>query len=85
MRVRHFLRRHGLDGDSRLGPSTIKQPNIPLQDRVLQLRLTLEGWRWLPAEFSAPPIIVNITVFRLRAFDENNMDVHPGIHWPKRL
>jgi len=70
--VKRFQRRHGLEADGRLGPATIKQLNVPIQDRVLQLQLTLERWRWLPAEFSAPPIIVNIPDFRLRALDENN-------------
>jgi murein L,D-transpeptidase YcbB/YkuD len=70
--VKRFQRRHGLDADGRLGPATVRQLNVPLQDRVLQLQLTLERWRWLPAEFSAPPIIVNIPDFRLRALDENN-------------
>ena len=70
--VKRFQRRHGLDADGRLGASTIKQMNVPLQDRVLQLQLTLERWRWLPTEFSAPPIIVNIPDFRLRALDEGN-------------
>jgi L,D-transpeptidase YcbB len=70
--VKLFQRRHGLDDDGRLGPATIKQLNVPLKDRVRQLQLTLERWRWLPGEFSAPPIIVNIPDFRLRALDENN-------------
>jgi len=70
--VKKFQRRHGLDDDGRLGPSTVKQLNVPLADRVGQLKLTLERWRWLPTEFSAPPIIVNIPDFRLRALDENN-------------
>ena len=70
--VKRFQRRHGLDDDGRLGSGTIKQLNVPLRHRVLQLQLTLERWRWLPAEFSAPPIIVNIPDFRLRALDENN-------------
>lgn len=70
--LKRFQRRHGLDDDGRLGPATIKQLNVPLQDRVRQLQLTLERWRWLPTEFSAPPIIVNIPDFRLRALDENN-------------
>jgi murein L,D-transpeptidase YcbB/YkuD len=73
--LKRFQRRHGLDADGRLGSTTIKQLNVPLQDRVLQLQLTLERWRWLPAEFSAPPIIVNIPDFRLRALDENNQVV----------
>jgi len=70
--VKRFQRRHGLDGDGRIGAATIKQLNVPLSDRVRQLQLTLERWRWLPTEFSAPPIIVNIPDFRLRALDENN-------------
>jgi murein L,D-transpeptidase YcbB/YkuD len=70
--VKRFQRRHGLDDDGRLGPATIRQLNVPLHDRVRQLQLTLERWRWLPAEFSAPPIIVNIPDFRLRVLDENN-------------
>jgi murein L,D-transpeptidase YcbB/YkuD len=73
--VKRFQRRHGLDSDGRLGPGTIKQLNVPLQDRVLQLQLALERWRWLPSEFSAPPIIVNIPDFQLRALDENNSPV----------
>lgn len=70
--VKRFQRRHGLDPDGRLGPATVKQLNVPLTDRVRQLQLTLERWRWLPTDFSAPPIIVNIPDFRLRALDENN-------------
>jgi L,D-transpeptidase YcbB len=70
--VKHFQIRHGLDTDGRIGSATINQLNVPLQDRVLQLQLMLERWRWLPDEFSAPPIIVNIPDFRLRALDENN-------------
>ena len=70
--VKRFQRRHGLDEDGRLGPATLKQLNTPLKDRVRQLQLTLERWRWLPTEYSAPPIIVNIPDFRLRALDEHN-------------
>ena len=70
--AKRFQRRHGLDQDGRLGAATIQQLNVPLGDRVRQLQLTLERWRWLPEQFSAPPIIVNIPDFRLRALDENN-------------
>jgi murein L,D-transpeptidase YcbB/YkuD len=70
--VKRFQRRHGLDDDGRIGPATINQLNVPLSDRVRQLQLTLERWRWLPTEFSAPPIIVNIPDFRLRALNQNN-------------
>ena len=69
--VKRFQRRHGLDEDGRLGAATIRQLNVPLQERVRQLQLALERWRWLPTSFSAPPIFVNIADFRLRALDED--------------
>lgn len=69
--IKRFQRRHGLEEDGRLGASTIRQLNVPLQQRVRQLQLSLERWRWLPHAFPAPPIFVNIPDFRLRAFDEN--------------
>jgi len=70
--VKRFQRRHGLDDDGRLGATTVKQLNVPLAARVEQLRLALERWRWLPQSVPAPPIIVNIPDFRLRALEADN-------------
>ena len=70
--VKRFQRRHGLADDGRLGPETVTQLNVPLANRVRQLQLTLERWRWIPTEFSSPPIIVNIPDFHLRALNEEN-------------
>ena len=70
--VKRFQHRHGLEADGRLGSETVKKLNVPFSDRVRQLQLALERWRWLPVKFSEPPILVNIPDFRLRAFDENN-------------
>jgi murein L,D-transpeptidase YcbB/YkuD len=67
--VKHFQARHGLEPDGRLGKSTIQQLNVPLSARVLQLRLALERWRWVPHSFSRPPIVVNIPEFSLRALN----------------
>jgi len=69
--VKHFQDRHGLQTTGRLDQGTIKELNVPIADRVSQLQLTLERWRWLPHEFSQPPVVVNIPEFRLRAFDRN--------------
>jgi len=70
--VAHFQSRHGLQQNGHLDEATVKELNIPLSQRVSQLQLTLERWRWLPHEFSQPPIIVNIPEFRLRAFDQSD-------------
>jgi murein L,D-transpeptidase YcbB/YkuD len=64
--VEHFQRRHGLENDGILGQDTVTQINKPLSLRVMQLRLTLERYRWIPPDFPQPPIVVNIPEFRLR-------------------
>ena len=68
--VKRFQRRHGLDPSGLLDARTLIQLNTPLDHRVLQLQLALERWRWLPQNFSRPPIIVNIPEFRLYAVNE---------------
>jgi murein L,D-transpeptidase YcbB/YkuD len=70
--VAHFQSRHDLQQNGHLDEATIRELNVPLGERVSQLQLTLERWRWLPHEFSQPPIIVNIPEFRLRTIDQND-------------
>ncbi len=65
--VRHFQERHGLEPDGELGPRTLARLNVPLRQRVRQLVLALERWRWVPRSLPRLPIIVNIPEFVLRA------------------
>ena len=69
--VKHFQDRHGLAADGKLGKDTIRQLNVPLANRVVQLQDALERWRWLPPQFPQPPIVVNIPEFALRVIDAN--------------
>jgi L,D-transpeptidase YcbB len=77
--VKHFQLRHGLDASGKLGPQTITELNRPMSDRVEQLRLMLERFRWMPHSFAQPPIIVNIPEFVLRAYDSS---LHPALIMP---
>ena len=65
--VRAFQARHGLNADGVLGKGTLAALNVPLTQRIRQISLTLERWRWL-VPFKTPPIIVNIPQFQLFAF-----------------
>ena len=88
--VRAFQTRHGLAPDGVLGKTTFAALTTPLAQRVRQIDLTLERWRWLPP-FQTPPIIVNIPQFRLFAFrttedrvaDILQMDVIVGRVYPR--
>lgn len=66
--LKRFQDRHGLGADGALGASTYAALTTPMAQRVRQIELTLERWRWIPA-FDTPPIIVNIPEFRLFAFN----------------
>jgi L,D-transpeptidase YcbB len=68
--VKHFQMRHGLDATGVLDRKTVAALNVPIAQRVKQIEWALERWRWAPMEFSAPPIIVNVPEFRLRAWDD---------------
>jgi len=68
--VKHFQRRHGLEPNGILDAPTLRELNTPLSRRVTQLQLALERMRWLPHEFTRPPIVVNIPEFRLYALNE---------------
>lgn len=66
--VRRFQIRQGFAPDGVIGPATAARLSRPFAERVRQIELGLERFRWLPTFFSAPPIIVNIPAFRLHAF-----------------
>jgi L,D-transpeptidase YcbB len=88
--VRAFQQRHGIAPDGVLGKGTFKVLTTSFAQRVRQIDLTLERWRWLPP-FETPPIIVNIPQFRLFAFrttedrvaDILQMDVIVGKTYPR--
>lgn len=67
--VARFRVRHGLSADSIADQPTIGAMNVPVEDRIRQIEVNLDRYRWLPAEFSRRYILVNIPDFRLYAYD----------------
>ena len=88
--VRNYQLRHGLAIDGLLGKATFTALKTSPAQRIRQITLTLERWRWL-SPFKTPPIIVNIPQFRLFAFrttedrvaDILQMDVIVGRAYPQ--
>ncbi|MBX6330301.1 MAG: L,D-transpeptidase family protein [Gemmatimonadaceae bacterium] len=69
--VRAFQERHALVADGTIGPATMAQLRVPLAQRVRQIELTLERWRWLPVEPGRRFAVVNIAGFRLYLFNRD--------------
>jgi L,D-transpeptidase YcbB len=67
--VKHYQDRHGENPSGDLDTRTINELNTPPWVRIAQIKLTLERWRWVPRSFAAPPVVVNLPEFRLRAMN----------------
>jgi murein L,D-transpeptidase YcbB/YkuD len=63
--VRVFQERHGLDPDGVVGAATLAALNVPVAERIRQVELNLERWRWIPRRLGDTHIEVNIPGFDL--------------------
>lgn len=84
--VKHFQTRHDLQPTGQLDPSTVAEMNVPLIDRLDQMRLALERYRWLPYNVEQPRIEINVPEFRLYGFDAGDhlaltMNVNVGAQY----
>jgi murein L,D-transpeptidase YcbB/YkuD len=70
--VKHFQERFALQPTGELDYKTVVAMNVPLSDRIEQMRLGLERYRWLPYQFKQPPVVINVPEFRLYGFEEGN-------------
>lgn len=61
-----FQREAMLEADGVLGPATRAALNIPLRQRIDQVRANLERLRWLQGEGDAEHVLVDIAGYRIR-------------------
>jgi len=63
--VLRFQEQHGLEPDGKPGPATLAELNVPVEQRMLQVELNLERWRWIPRRLGDTHVFVNIPGFDL--------------------
>jgi len=68
--VKQFQRRHGLLVDGIVGPRTLAALNVPVTERIRQLQLNMERWRWLPEYLGQRYVMVNIPAFDLSVIED---------------
>jgi L,D-transpeptidase YcbB len=61
--VRTFQTRHGLRVTGAVDGATLQALNVPAEERVQQVLVNLERWRWLPDELGERHVLVNIAGF----------------------
>jgi murein L,D-transpeptidase YcbB/YkuD len=69
--IRSFQGHHGLEVDGKVGRRTRNALNVSVEDRIIQIVLNMERWRWLPDDLGRRHVRVNIAGFYLRVFEEN--------------
>jgi murein L,D-transpeptidase YcbB/YkuD len=58
-----FQDTHGLDADGRVGKGTVAALDVPVEQRIRQIEINLDRWRWLPHDLGERYIMVNIAGF----------------------
>ncbi|MEM7428217.1 MAG: L,D-transpeptidase family protein [Pseudomonadota bacterium] len=71
--VRQFQAEHGLDSDGVIGKQTIFTMNISAEERVRQIMVNMERWRWLPENLGDRYILVNVAAFELRRVEYGSL------------
>jgi len=71
--VRRFQARYGLLVDGIVGRATLPALNVPVAQRIEQIRVNLERLRWLPRQRSPKSIRVNIADFQLQAREADHI------------
>lgn len=67
--VKLFQKHHGLEPDGVAGRQTIAIMNETITDRINQIMINLEQWRWLPNYLGDQYLLVNVPAYLLRVYE----------------
>ncbi len=67
--VKAFQADAGLRPDGVVSGATVRELNVPIDQRIEQILLNMERWRWLPKKFEPDYLMVNIPEYRLRVVE----------------
>lgn len=73
--VKHFQKRHNLQTDGAIGKQTIAAMNVTVEDRINQLNVNMERYRWLKRDIAGPRVAVNIAGFEAFAGEQGKIDL----------
>lgn len=71
--VQMFQARHGLEVDGLAGRATIVALNVPVEDRIEDIVVAMERWRWMPDDLGNKYVMVNIAGFELKRVENDQV------------
>jgi len=77
--LRRFQRRHGLAETGTVNAATLAALNVPVSERIRQVELNMERWRWLPDDFGPRYILVNIPSFRMSVIENGKSVIESNV------
>lgn len=77
--VRRFQKRHGLAETGTVNAETQAALNVPVTERIRQVELNLERWRWMPDDFGSRYILVNIPSFKMKVFEDDKRVIESNV------
>jgi L,D-transpeptidase YcbB len=69
--VAKFQIANGLNGDGSIGQPTLEKLNVPVNEYIEKIKLSMERFRWSTYSDTARYILVNIPDFRLHVIDQD--------------
>ncbi|MCJ8166309.1 L,D-transpeptidase family protein [Pontibacter sp. E15-1] len=77
--VKHFQMLNGMAEDGVVGGNTLAKLNIPVEDRIRQIMINMERWRWIPKRMvpknlEQKYIWVNIPEYKMHIYEDPNGD-----------
>ncbi|HUQ37231.1 MAG TPA: L,D-transpeptidase family protein [Aestuariivirga sp.] len=80
--VQRFQQRHGLEAKGLIGKQSIIAMDVTPEDRISQIILNMERWRWMPDTLGQDHFLVNLAAFELQRVQSSviveRMDVVVG-------
>ena len=71
--IKKMQQRFGLKVDGIVNQALIKEMNVPLETRLLQIMVNMERSRWVPVTISTDYLVLNIPEFKLHAYEHDSL------------
>ncbi|MGH7555808.1 MAG: L,D-transpeptidase family protein, partial [Longimicrobiales bacterium] len=68
----HFQARHGIEPDGALSGATLGELNAPVSQKIADLKLNMDRWRWLPRDLGDLYVMVNVAGFELEVVENDS-------------
>ena len=71
--VREFQWQYGLKPDGEFGSQTMEALNVPMSERLKQIEINLDRWRWCNRRWGEQHIMANIASYNVQVYEQDSL------------